>query len=150
MELDTSPSSDLSPQNLLASLQRRVSVTDSGCWMWPEASRHKDGYGLMRIGSRREGTSRLVLAHRLAYICTHGSVPKGYEVTHTCGRNFACCNPDHLTVLPHAEVVQRGLLPTLNTTKTTCPKGHPYTEDNTYTYPDGRRACRTCRSRKNV
>ena len=29
--------------------------------------------------------------------------------------------------------------------KTHCPKGHGYTPENTYTAPDGRRQCKTCR-----
>lgn len=29
--------------------------------------------------------------------------------------------------------------------KTHCPKGHEYTAENTYMYPQGRRACQTCR-----
>lgn len=29
--------------------------------------------------------------------------------------------------------------------RTHCPEGHPYTEENTYRRPSGSRACRTCR-----
>lgn len=29
--------------------------------------------------------------------------------------------------------------------RTHCPEGHPYTEENTYRHPAGSRACRTCR-----
>ncbi len=29
--------------------------------------------------------------------------------------------------------------------RTHCPQGHPYTPENTYTYPRGARACRECR-----
>jgi hypothetical protein len=32
-----------------------------------------------------------------------------------------------------------------NAAKTYCPSGHPYTDDNTYRYPDGRRRCIACR-----
>ncbi len=32
-----------------------------------------------------------------------------------------------------------------NRSKTHCPKGHPYTPENTYKYDDGRRRCRRCR-----
>jgi hypothetical protein len=32
----------------------------------------------------------------------------------------------------------------INAAKTECPRGHPYTSENTYVYPDGRRGCRTC------
>jgi len=33
----------------------------------------------------------------------------------------------------------------IRASKTHCPQGHEYTEDNTYTFPDGRRECRECR-----
>lgn len=29
-----------------------------------------------------------------------------------------------------------------------CPNGHPYTAENTYTSPDNRRRCRTCRNQR--
>ena len=35
-----------------------------------------------------------------------------------------------------------------NAKKTHCPHGHEYTTQNTYRFPSGRRACRTCRSVK--
>ncbi|MGZ6281839.1 MAG: HNH endonuclease [Ktedonobacterales bacterium] len=137
------------PQDLLARIQRRVSVTASGCWIWPQESRHKQGYGLMRIGTRDDGTSRVALVHRVVYACTHGGIPADYDVTHNCGRNFPCVNPDHLIALPHQEVVQRGLLGSAEHRKTHCTHGHAYTPENTYTYPNGRRACRACRSKHN-
>lgn len=34
--------------------------------------------------------------------------------------------------------------PTGGGTKTHCPKGHPYDEENTYVSPDGKRACKAC------
>jgi hypothetical protein len=33
----------------------------------------------------------------------------------------------------------------VNANKTHCPQGHEYSDDNTYTYPDGRRDCKACR-----
>ena len=33
-----------------------------------------------------------------------------------------------------------------NTKKTRCKHGHEFTKENTYTTPNGRRNCRTCRS----
>lgn len=32
----------------------------------------------------------------------------------------------------------------INAAKTECPRGHPYSPDNTYVHPDDRRTCRTC------
>jgi hypothetical protein len=34
-----------------------------------------------------------------------------------------------------------------NSTKTHCPRGHPYAPDNVYVFADGRRRCRRCRIR---
>jgi hypothetical protein len=33
---------------------------------------------------------------------------------------------------------------------THCPKGHPYSPENTYNHPSGGRICRTCRRANNV
>ena len=35
--------------------------------------------------------------------------------------------------------------PLRNADPTLCVRGHEFTPENTYTYPDGRRSCRTCR-----
>lgn len=40
------------------------------------------------------------------------------------------------------------VLPHYNIRKTECPSGHPYSEENTYRAPDGRRECRMCRAAK--
>ena len=61
------------------------------CWVF-SGFRNEDGYGLLQDTSRRS-----IGAHRLAYILTHGAVPKGLVVRHRCD-NPACCRPSHLEI----------------------------------------------------
>jgi hypothetical protein len=66
-----------------------------GCWLWVGA-RINDGYGLLR----RSG--KTALAHRFAYELTHGPIPPGGVVMHTCDTP-ACVRPDHLLLGTSAE-----------------------------------------------
>lgn len=70
-----------------------------GCWEWQGQARVK-GYGRLQIGSRKDGSRRKVLAHRLAYELTYGPIPKdgsyhGVCVLHSCD-NPICVRPSHL------------------------------------------------------
>lgn len=118
----------------------KVAVAETGCWEWI-ASRHGNGYGHFKVG--RVGT----LTHRLAYTSLIGPIPDDLELDHLC-RNRACCNPEHLEPVTHAENMRRGIGPEASRerqrAKTRCPQGHPYSGQNLYTFPDGRRGCRTC------
>jgi len=58
------------------------------CWLWT-AGVNDHGYGVFKFAGR--GTT----AHRVAYILTHGDVPVGLQVCHTCDTP-PCVNPDHL------------------------------------------------------
>jgi hypothetical protein len=65
-------------------------------------------------------------------------------IDHLC-RVRHCVNPDHLEAVTCRENLLRGeTLQAANVAKTECPQGHPYDEENTYVYPNGRRDCRTC------
>ena len=70
-------------------------VTPTGCWEW-NGPRNKAGYGSYRRDLFQVPYKEAVqLAHRHAYVLTHGPIPDGMCVCHTCD-NPPCINPDHL------------------------------------------------------
>lgn len=75
-------------------------VDDAGCWIW-QRSMDRKGYGQIRV----EG--RLIYSHRYMYERHVGPIHEGLELDHLC-RVPACCNPQHLEPVTHAENVRRG------------------------------------------
>jgi hypothetical protein len=65
----------------------RVQRSD-GCWEWT-GTIGTHGYGTLSF------MGRSWTAPHLAYWLTHGPLPIGHEVCHTCD-NQRCCRPDHL------------------------------------------------------
>jgi hypothetical protein len=58
------------------------------CWLWL-ASRRPNGYGTYYVDRVP------MLAHRIAWELTYGSIPQGLFVCHSCDTP-ACVRPDHL------------------------------------------------------
>lgn len=121
-------------------MERSTPEPNSGCWLFL-GSVTKEGYG--RFDSR-------VLAHRTAYECVHGPIPRGMRVCHRCDTP-SCVNPDHLfagTPLDNmVDMVQKGrqrnqadVKPHLVNGR--CHKGHVLEPRNAI----GKRICRTCRN----
>jgi hypothetical protein len=65
------------------------------CWDWKQRL-NTSGYGQPKIGKTRK------LATRIAYELTHGPIPTGLLVCHSCDRP-SCCNPSHLFLGTHAD-----------------------------------------------
>lgn len=75
------------------------------CWLWT-APLSRLGYATFGIGSRLDGTRRVVHAHTWAYETFIGPLPKGKEPDHLC-RIRHCIRPTHLEAATHTENVRR-------------------------------------------
>lgn len=124
--------------------ERVIPEPNSGCWLWMGAA--SLGYG--RLYHNRLNRP----AHQISYEINVGPIPVGHELDHLC-RNPACVNPEHLEPVTHRENVRRGVAGIVSgeqqRSKTHCPSGHEYTEDNTYTRQNGHRSCRSCERERN-
>ena len=113
------------------------------CWLWTggRSKQNGAGYGRFRIGEEK------VQAHVYSYLRSCGEIPEGMFVLHHCDTPL-CVRPDHLYLGTQkenmADMFARGRA--ASQSRTHCPHGHPYDEENTYVLPHGGRACRTCRS----
>jgi hypothetical protein len=108
------------------------------CWEWL-GSKTAAGYGVFSERNCK------VYAHRKAYTVLIGPIPDSLVIDHLC-RNVSCVNPDHLEAVTQGVNVKRGIAPmAVNAKKTHCPRGHEYTQENTYRKPrTNYRECRQC------
>ena len=111
------------------------------CWEFM-GYRLPSGYGRVQ-----RGDGVILATHRVSFEYFKGPIPDNFQVDHLC-RNRACCNPSHLEAVTHRENTLRGVgAAAMNSRKTHCPKGHPYSGDNLIM--DGsNRKCVICRKAK--
>lgn len=81
----------------------KVDVLDDGCWI----SRYSvASHGYAQIGWTENGRTRMVLAHRAAWVSAFGQVPLGVTLDHLC-KERRCVNPGHLRMLSNYENARR-------------------------------------------
>lgn len=99
----------------------------------------KRGYGHVRFAGREYA------AHRVAWVMANGAlVDPDVVIHHTC-ENRSCVNPSHLRAVSQREnlLATESTMAARNFAKTSCKRGHAFTEANTIKVPTGR-ACKTC------
>lgn len=129
--------SKATPEIILA---KSIPEPNTGCWLWLGAVT-SGGYGTLYLDGRTAS------AHRTAYEAFVSPIPDSLEIDHLC-RVRSCVNPRHLEPVTRRENGRRGHgLIRRNSAATECPRGHPYTTENTRLYA-GRRFCRMCRREK--
>ena len=111
---------------------------NTGCHLWAGCDNLK--YGVINIDHRNR------LVHRVAYTLAKGPIPEGLQIDHICN-NCLCVNPNHLrAVTARVNILRSTGVSAIAARKTHCPKGHPYSGENVYTWgPSNHRQCKTCR-----
>lgn len=111
---------------------------ETPCLIWI-GYKQPNGYG--KFAAKRKPQ----YAHRVAYEALVGPIPDGLMIDHLC-RNRACVNVNHMEAVTNKVNILRGeTVMAANAAKTHCPRGHEYSEPNTYVRPStGSRNCRAC------
>ena len=116
----------------------KVVIDPSGCWLFT-GSRQRAGHGLVRVGSRTDGTTRLERAHRVTYEHFVGHIPAGLVLDHVKCQNPPCVNPWHLEPVTRGENARRAVL-----ARTHCKHGHLLAAAGFVQLDTERRMCAVC------
>lgn len=106
---------------------------------------HVDRYGYHRVNVQHDGANRVVGVHRLVCSAFHGAPPSDLPEARHLNGNPADNAPGNLRWGTHADNMRDRLAhgTDRNASKTSCPRDHPYDEENTRRRR-GQRECRTC------
>lgn len=87
------------------------------------------------------------MAHRISYFLAHGEITEGMEIDHGICNMPNCVNPEHLfEETPKVNTLGSSNPASRNSRKMHCDRGHEYTEETTYVYPNGKgKECRVCK-----
>jgi hypothetical protein len=110
----------------------------------------RKGYWRVKL-TRDDGPPVDRCVHKMVAEAFHGPCPPGHQVRHLDGnhlnnraRNLAYGTASR-NILDQVEHGRHNMA-----SKTHCPQGHPYNEENTYVFGDGARRCVTCRRAQQV
>lgn len=137
----------------------RASLTVDRWWgalsvgdCWEPRATTANGYGLSPDRVEQ-------YAHRYVWKTLIGPIPDGREMDHLC-RNRACCNPDHLEPVIHAENIHRSPIHIMSRISARrnarriprpfCRRGHPMSGDNLRVLSSGGRVCKACDRRRHA
>lgn len=111
---------------------------ENDCQIW-QGGVSKNNYPQAKI------ERRTTLVHNYIYRnFNEQEIPEGMLVIASCG-NKKCLAPQHLVLKNRKEhILTTDSVWAINARKTHCPKGHEYTEDNTFIMSSGARACIQC------
>lgn len=120
----------------------------TNCWEWIGTILN-NGYPQF-ILKYSKGIYKKLLPYRISYLLYKGDLKEELELDHLC-RNPICVNPEHLEQVTHGKNVNRGIgWGGINSRKTHCPQGHPYSGENLLIEKNNRRRCKICKKIKDA
>jgi hypothetical protein len=122
-------------QLFLARVVIRKTSNPDEHWTWI-GGKDRDGYGQLTF------EKKTIRAARLSLELFVGKIADAHEPDHLC-RIRDCVNFTHLEPVTHLENMRR-VPKVMRPLATHCRYGHPYNEENTYTWKD-KRQCLMCR-----